>query len=48
MQKTIARELASQQITRGHVLVAEGAHSDRFFAIVSGELDLTQEGRALR
>jgi CRP-like cAMP-binding protein len=35
-------------VPAGEVLVAEGGTSDRFYVIVSGEVEVTQAGRVLR
>ncbi len=48
VQDTIARQLEEIEVSAGQVVVAEGHHSDRFYVIVSGEVEVTQGGRVLR
>ncbi len=46
--EALARKLQPVSVPAGQVVVAEGAVSDLFYVIVSGSVQVTQEGRVLR
>lgn len=46
--ETLARELTSVTVPAGEVVIHEGAHSDRFFVIESGHVEVTHAGEFLR
>jgi len=47
-QETLAQGLARVEVAGGTTVVAEGETGDRFYVIVAGTVEVTQDGRLLR